>query len=459
MGTDETDGGQPLELRCEAIAPWLWRVSWAAGGTVASDAEREQIAQVATSRANGALVVLAPVAAEGPPLHAPAPAGALRPPIPAALTPIIGTIQCGFSSPDLTRHDRTGEPGVFFAPRGRGRVVMASRHPTEAATRRLVESLAPKEATAAALERIELMLAAASDAAHALAPGLPSVRPALDDGELAPASGERDELARFVYVTDGDGRFLESALDPGGALVHVARLCRGGESFTLHPRLGGRPLERAQLVLARATAAADRGALLRVFLDDEDLGPWRLGDAQAPERTSFDLFRISSDLLAGREALRLTFRLEGRHEIAALRWWFLHEEEPDGTWLTELEATAAEGGGAPRADRAADGGLLVHDDELFLRGLELVFGARVRYALPRGERRLALTLARGDGRPAGAARLAVGASGTSTRFELAAEPHARRDVALPLPSAAAGLLELANEGDAPLRLLAPRLLR
>jgi len=34
MGTDETDGGQPLELRCEAIAPWLWRVSWAAGGTV-----------------------------------------------------------------------------------------------------------------------------------------------------------------------------------------------------------------------------------------------------------------------------------------------------------------------------------------------------------------------------------------------------------------------------------------
>jgi hypothetical protein len=446
MDQEGTAAELPLELRCEAIAPWLWRVSWAAGGAVASDAEREQIAQVAASRANGALVVLAP-------------AGTDEPLIPSALTPIVGTIHRGFSSPDLTRHERTGEPGVFFAPRGRGRVVMASRSPTEAATRRLVESLATKEATAAALERIELMLAAASDAAHALAPGLPSVRPSLDDGELAPASGDRDALARFVYVADGDGRFLESALDPGGALVHVARLCRGGESFTLHPRLGGRPLERAPLVLARATAAADRGALLRVFLDDEDLGPWRLGDAQAAERTSFDLFRISSDLLAGREALRLTFRLEGRREIAALRWWFLHEEEPDGTWLTELEASAAEGGGAPRADRAADGGLLVHDDELFLRGLELAPGARVRYALPRGERRLALTLARGDAEPEDAARLAIAAKGASTRIELEAQARARREVALPLPSAAAELLELANEGEAPLRLLAPRLLR
>jgi len=447
-GSDEgdDDAGRPLALRCEAIAPWLWRVSWAAGGTVATDDENEQIAQVATSRANGALVVLAPEGADDPP-------------IPAALTPIVGAIHRGFSSPDLTRHDRTGDPGVFFAPRGRGRVVMASRAPTEAATRRLVESLATKEATAAALERIELMLAAASDVAHALAPGLPSVRPSLDDGELAPASSDRDGLARFVYVAEGDGRFLESAHGPDGELVHVARLCRGGESFTLHPRLGGLPLERAQLVLARATAAADRGALLRVFLDDEDLGPWRLGDAQPAERTSFDLFRISSDLLAGREALRLTFRLEGRREIAALRWWFLYEEEPDGMWLSELEATAAGGGVAPRADRAADGGLLVHDDELFLRGLELTRGARVRYALPRGERRLELTLARGDGKPAGAARLRIDANGTSTQVELAAEPRERREVALPLPSVAARLLELANEGDAPLRLLSPRLLR
>src|SRR6185369_13834031 len=191
MDQEGTAAELPLELRCEAIAPWLWRVSWAAGGAVASDAEREQIAQVAASRANGALVVLAP-------------AGTDEPLIPSALTPIVGTIHRGFSSPDLTRHERMGEPGVFFAPRGRGRVVMASRNPTDAATRRLVESLATKEATAAALERIELMLAAASDAAHALAPGLPSVRPSLDDGELAPASGDRDALARFVYVADGD---------------------------------------------------------------------------------------------------------------------------------------------------------------------------------------------------------------------------------------------------------------
>jgi hypothetical protein len=147
MDQEGTSAELPLELRCEAIAPWLWRVAWAAGGAVASDAEREQIAQVAASRANGALVVLAP-------------AGTNDPLIPAALTPIVGTIHRGFSSPDLTRHERTGEPGVFFAPRGRGRVVMAARNPTEAATRRLVESLATKEATAAALERIELMLAA-----------------------------------------------------------------------------------------------------------------------------------------------------------------------------------------------------------------------------------------------------------------------------------------------------------
>src|SRR5262249_14733007 len=251
------------------------------------------------------------------------------------------------------------------------------------------------------------------------------------------------------YAAEGDGRFVAATPDAEAGSPWVARHVRGGEAFRIRPRVGGRPLERAQLVLVRATAAADRGALLRVFLDDEDLGPWRLGDAQSSKRTSFDLFRISSDLLAGRDALRLTFKLEGRREIAALRWWFLHEEEPDGMWLTELEPTASTGGPAPRADRAADGGLLTHG-ELFLRGLELAPGVRVTYALPRGERRFELELARWGANATCAARLRVDASGTTTSFDLDPSLNARRAVALPLPASGTGVLELANEGDAPL---------
>src|SRR5262249_52386800 len=194
MSREETGSGRPLELRCEAIAPWLWRVSWAAGGTVATDAEREQIAQVAASRASGALVVLAPVAD---------PRNPMQTWFPGALQPVMGDV-AGVNSGDapLALGMSSDDPWLWFAPRGRGRVVMASTAPSEVASRQFVEHLTSKAATTALLAKIESWLVARTG--RRFSP-FPQVQSSVDDGELVPAS---PDSLRFDYSADGDGLFL-----------------------------------------------------------------------------------------------------------------------------------------------------------------------------------------------------------------------------------------------------------
>jgi hypothetical protein len=433
MNARDDTPGEPFELRCDAVAPWLWRVAWR-GRVPPTEAEREELARVARSRESGALIVLAPADAAAP--------------LPAALLPLTGATVAPLDVAALPPAEECGALR-WFAPRGRGRVVIPKRADR---IEKLVQILKERPATARAQAHLDAALAdfAQDDGWRPL----PPIRRALDDGELLPAA---TAARAFEHATGCDEIFVELAAAVGMAGVGAApqpvcaRLVRGSESFTLRLAAGGKSLGRAQLVLVRATAPADRGALLRVLLDDEDLGPWRLGDGQDAGRVSFDLFRISSDLLAGRERIRLEFRLEERREVAALRWWFLVEEEPDGLWLTELEA--------PRVgDRNGDGTLLAHDGELFLRGLVLQPGESVRYVLPRGERRLLAQVAQiaaADVRGRGAL-LTVTANGATTRVELPPDSNARRELAR---SVRGDELLLEASGDAAILLLAPKLLR
>jgi hypothetical protein len=436
MNEHEERARAPLKLRCDPLAAWLWRVSWS-GDAEPSQPEREELARVARSRESGALIVLESTD------------GADRP-LPAALRALTGSTVAAIGLAALPPAQGCGAVELF-APRGRGRCVRLGA----AAIGRFVEALRPREATARALEAIERALAEFAEC-DGWRP-LPSRREALDEGELLPAAADS---VKFEYETDGGERFVEIVEQDGSVTPTSGRLVRGCESFTLRLAAGGRPPLRRQLVLVRATASADRGALLRVELDDEDLGPWRLGDAQPPGRPSFDLFRISSDLLAGRERVRLALRLDGRPEIASLRWWFLTEEEPNGLWLTDLEPAA---GGGERLDRAGDGSLLTHDDELFLRGIALEPGGERRWLLPRGERRLALEVApageANGGAAAAGAELVVTADGASSRLPIPAGSRGRRAFT---KNVAGGELILRNESEADgatLLLLAPRLLR
>lgn len=435
MDEREDRARDPLELRCEPIAPWLWRVAWS-GSAEPSEAEQDELARVVRSRESGALVVLDPARGDARPL-------------PAALRALTGSTVAAIELAELPPAEGCGAVELF-APRGRGRCVRLRARAVD----QLVAALKPKEATARALAAIERALAdfAARDGWRPL----PSRRAALDVGELLPAA----DAPEFEHETDGGERFVE-LVSEGEAVAPVAgRLVRGRESFTLRLAAGGRPLARRQLVLVRATAAADRGALLRVELDDEDLGPWRLGDAQPAGRVSFDLFRVSSDLLAGRERVRLALELDGRPEVASLRWWFLTEEEPDGLWLTDLEPAAGSG---ERLDRAADGSLLTYDDELFLRGVALEPGGERRWLLPRGARRLVLEVApAGDakgGVAAAAAELVVSADGASTRLALPAGSRGRREFTTNVAGGELILRNAAAADGATLLLLAPRLLR
>ena len=430
---------EPLELRCQPIAPWLWRVAWR--GESPAEAEQEELARVARSRESGALIVLD---------------GAGRPAreLPAALQILTGPPAAVLPLASLPQAEECGAVELF-APRGRGRCVRVDA----AATDRLVEILKPRAATAQALEQAERAIAEfARDAGWQ---PLPRRRAALDEGELLPAAAS----ARALEHEAGGGElFLEPAADGAKIRPIAGRIVRGREAFTIRLAAGGRPLAARQLVLLRATAPADRGALLWVELDDEDLGPWRLGGATPDGRVSFDLFRVSSDLLAGRERVRLALRLDGRTEVASLRWWFLTEEEPDGLWLTELEPGAspagASGRGGEPVDRAADGSLLVHDDELFLRGVELAPGGELRYVVPRGERRLVMSVARAEsaagGTPAAGSALVVTSDGSSTRLPIPAGSRARHDFTRAIGG---GELVLANEGAGALLLIAPKLLR
>jgi hypothetical protein len=214
-----------------------------------------------------------------------------------------------------------------------------------------VEALAAKLARAAEIDRLEreIELRLAGIAARERRAEAPDADAALDVVELRPAD-HRDEAA-FEHRADSGERVVASDApsEPipegaaAGSRVRVGRLVRGGESFVLAPRRGGKPLRRGTLVLLRSTLPQDREALLRVELDDEDLGPWRLGDRGDAGRWSLDPFWIPSDLIAGRERLRLSFTPLEPRDLVSWRWWFGVEPEIDGVWLTDLEPARFEG--------------------------------------------------------------------------------------------------------------------
>jgi len=382
-------------------------------------------------------------------------AGAALPP---GLRPVTGDAEYSFARPAAAAP--IGEPLRAGAPRGCGRIWFA--HDADDA-RALVAAL--RDAGA----RRELCVAADQALARIAAGGAMPGVPAAD--ALAPdvggfAAADPASAARVDHrIERGGETLLESE---GGARANgrtvSGRLVRGSERFTLPLTRAGMPLNREQLVIARCTAPSDRGALLRVELEDggfsEDLGPWRLGDAQAPDSFALDLFRVPADLLAGRSRATFVFTLAEGRELASLAWRFFFEEEIDGTWLTELDLINEYGTAAPLDDRDGGGSLLALGNRLHLRGFALCGSARRSYALPSGYATLAFTAGAAPGATECAGALEIELDGsTAARLDSAALAGPPRELALPLRGARRLALAFAGTARSVIHVGSPRLLR
>lgn len=282
-----------LGLAVENVAPGHVVVRWRADAAASAE-EQEELAKVAASRHSGTWVWLAgPAATE----------------LPAALHRLVGE-----GPPVASAGWRV------WAPVGRGRVAQ-----------RLSAGDAVATAPTADERRGVAQQAEAWLAAHA---------------EQATAAAGR--TLRVAVVADGE-KFRHEA--DGGERVVVAT--GGAEAVpTIGKRVATREAftvtaddwpagPRSQLVLERTTCREDCGALLRLELDDEDLGPWRLGSGGSSSGVQLDYFAIPADLLAGRERCRITAHYVTAGDHVALRWRFLAEEEPAGSWLTDLEIAPA----------------------------------------------------------------------------------------------------------------------
>ncbi len=447
---DEVDDAQPLALKVRTLSPRRCVVTWRGRGA-ASDAERDELARLAASRHAGATLLCA--ASDDRPL-------------PAALDELTG----GAPPVEL---DLESTRVALHAPRGRGRLL----HFAAAAAARLEELIAglaasTTAATAASdLERSideALARAAASresrDGDLARSIGRDGKRRTTSEraGHLHPALLEparANHAAAFRHEAQGGERFVARGVT---GELRVGRLVRGRESFELRARVDGAPLRGFQLVVARLTAPEDRGALLRVDLDDLDLGPWRLGDRRDSSKWSRDEFRIASDLMAGRESFQLAFTVAGDAPIGSFHWDFHAEPEPDGVWLTELEPASAQ---RARPDEWCTAAL---ESGEYARGFSMRAGETVEYELPRGYARLAAAVMTepfgpndSPKRPAPASVVVVLDGKQAQRVDVGSlAPGGRREFEVALDGARR--LELAFEARAPaptVLVVGPTLLR
>ncbi len=191
--------------------------------------------------------------------------------------------------------------------------------------------------------------------------------------------GDSQQEAAAAYGLEPNGELTVGIAPTQGTALHaeLGRTVRGEESFLLRIT----PLEQAQLVVVRRTCPEDAGKVLRVFLDEEDLGPWHLG-ARGPEGCwSNDLFWIAPELLEDRPQATLGFRLESGGTVQSFRYRFLQEEDPEGLWLTELdpESDSTE---EHFLDRDSEGTELILGERWFLRSIGARGVAEFHYELP-----------------------------------------------------------------------------
>ena len=226
-----------------------------------------------------------------------------------------------------------------------------------------------------------------------------------DDGADAPpvAPNSATPTLRCLELVDQDSVFhsewraarggeamVLGALDEEGALrCDFGRRVRGEESWTLEwkpPEELGRGSDQhreQELVLVRRCHPVDRGKVVRVLLDDEDLGPWHLGDGAPDGHWWNDVLRVPSDLIAGRTRARIRLALESTREITSFRFHFSTEPVPDGIWITDLEPDATD----TRllcTGRAASGEALAVGARRSFRGLQVGGTAKLRYSVPPG---------------------------------------------------------------------------
>jgi len=405
-----------LALEVTQPSPRLAVVRWS-GDAPASEREQEELAKVAASRRAGAHVLLA---------------GDASKPLPRALERL-----CGAAPP--IRIEQGIATLLLRAPPGRGRLfqLASSHHDADDLAAREREWATAAGATALAELADRSLSAIAERVAAAARDG---DDPARDLLVAAPASA-----TRFAHACDGGERVVVAA---AGRAPRIGRLVRSREQFELTPALLAAP-PRHSLVLERLTAADDFGALLRVELDDEDLGPWRLATADpALEPLRVDRFAIPSDLFAGRDRFRLAIAHADAGERIALRWRFFLEPEPDGSWLTDLEIEPQPEEPAVRVDEPA---------RRLGRALVLHSGRPLRASVPRGYSRFVATIAAASPTAnRSRARLVITTTSPTT-----IDPASSDGASIDLPLHDARELHLVLEGaaDASLALLDPRLLR
>lgn len=371
---------EPLSIQLLDAVPGVLEVHWTGDGE-ADEACHEQLARARASQQTGTDVILRP----------PPPRATLPAPVPAALRAWLDTplhferAAEGFAvgSPGCRRALRVGEhpeapAAAVLAAAGGGCVVLlapALEAPTEITD--LYDRRRRQERVERWQQRLRDQLLPRNRAASFEAAVHPRLEPAVLD--VASPSSE----AAFHYRTGGGGALVAVGLPREFAACEedLGRQVRGHEEWSLLlPRAVDGP---EQIVILRRTGPGDQGKLVRVYLDEEDLGPWRLGGGATANDWTHDTFRIASELWQGQRSVTLRLALEAGVELTSTRYMFLREPEPAGLWLTDLEpATPAEAESSREAGAATLRLPLVLGPRLFLRGLggagRVVFRFQVR---------------------------------------------------------------------------------
>lgn len=311
-----------------------------------------------------------------------------------AALPLVNDVEQGDDAPRLVSLDP--EPAAFFisreawsssgaalvAPRTRRGLCFVATSRPDSLVHTLVQRLQDRDHRDGWMDRHASALRARfhqdihreSDPWNALFHPSLADRTALHIGDMA------DEAA-LEYRIDHGGELLctRCACHAGPSRTELGRSVRGEESFTLPLSRAGPP--RGQLVLVRRTRPVDSGNVVRVFLDEEDLGPWHLGNRGAAQHWQTDLFRVAPELLEGRDRATFRFRNEPGAEVHSFRYRFLVEEDPAGLWLTELdpESTSV---GSFSLDQSAGGGELRSGGLWFLRGIGARGAIQIEYSIP-----------------------------------------------------------------------------
>jgi hypothetical protein len=381
------DSARPgATLTLDHLVPGVLALRWD-GPLDRTEEVLEEVARAETSLCAGSHVILRP--------PTPAP-GILPAPLPSLLGRLLG-------HPFAIARDRASDRLTLAAP-ATGLFTALPDEPDPA----------PSVVTNALREGGLLLLSVADEARHRDLCDRLADRAAAGDLREACRSAQRTALEsgrrRDAYEASGHPRLGSPLLDvgdatseahyhytiaAGGELVaeghgrgqrrieDLGRLVRGSEQWSIP--LAGEEGSARQLVLIRRTSPADRGKLVRVMLDDEDLGPWKLG-AGGGDGWSHDRFFIASELWRDRAAITLRLELQDP-ELRSYRIQFLTEAEPAGLWLTDLEPARIEAEPANVLLHEAPGGEpLTIDGALHLRGILCRGTARLQYRIPKGYR-------------------------------------------------------------------------